>query len=160
MPSMSQLVGLIGRSVNDHDVRDLLAVLDLVPSVESDLEEGEIPRHWLQSERYGFDIELTPEGRITTVFLFVSGDDEHKPFEGALVGGLSKLSDQGEIRKALGTPSMARGAVTVSGLGSYGPADRYDFDAVSFHFEFRPDNKLLRLITAMVADVLPENRLQ
>jgi hypothetical protein len=155
MPSMSELIGLIGRSVKDTDVLAILAPLDVVPSVESDHEEGEIPRHWLQSRGFGFDIEHAPEGRITTVFLFVCGDEEHQPFRGELVEKLSSVVNQNAVRMALGPPSIVREGLNISGLGSYGPADRYDLGAVLIHFEYRADNQQLRLITAMSADAVP-----
>jgi hypothetical protein len=89
------------------------------------------------------------------VFFFICGDEQHKPFRGELVAELPSDADQHTIRKALGPPAFVRKAMNLSGLGSYGPADRYDLGAVSIHFEYRAENLQLRLVTAMSADAVP-----
>jgi len=72
------------------------------------------------------------------------------------VAGVEFAWDREQVRARLGTASLVTEAKSISGLGRYGPSDRYDYPSHSIHFQFNPTDPRVDLMTIMVPERVPK----
>jgi hypothetical protein len=152
--TMDCILTLIGQGVNSESVQSIIVTDSLVPSAEDDLEEGVPPMHYLSSYKGGYVLTHV-RGRISAAHLFLTPANDYRPFDGALLSGLSRRSTRGEVQHRLGKPSRSAEARTVRILGRQGPWDRYDGEHVCIHFQYAEHDDRIQLITVMAADSAP-----
>lgn len=117
-------------------------------------EEGMPPLRYLRSERDGVLIKCSSDGDILAIFLMSEGKDGFSQFEGALPGRLSFDSEPEEVLRAFGKPAYRRAPGKIGSV-AVGELLRFDLPDYSVHFQFRPDNEEMDLVTAMTAASVP-----
>ncbi len=112
---------IIGRPLTDPDVLDELKRIDPAAAPVGDDDDLD----WC-SDPGGVDVSADPETeRITDIFMFAEGEEDHEQFAGALPGGIAFDWDRAKIAQRLGKPTM------------HGPEhDRWELEAYSIVVEY------------------------
>jgi cell wall assembly regulator SMI1 len=143
-PTMDELMGLIGESISNAGVLQVLAPRRLDKKIEKDGLGP--PTGYLWNKAQGFEIHHSKKGRIETIHLFVVPAQGYAAFAGALSKGLQAGDGVEEVRHQFGKPTRS---------GPQGGWDRFDSDRVCIRFGYRDDEKGIRMISLMAPDVAP-----
>ena len=153
---MTKLVEILGKAPTSPEATEILRKY---PNLRLQVDEGEAdndedPVRYLRSDGDGLLIKLSAEGEIVTIFLMSEGKDGFSEFPHQLPGGLTFESTARDALKKLGAPAYSRAPGRV---GSYemGELLRFDWPAHSVHFQFRPGDGGIDLVTIMVARAVP-----
>lgn len=149
MPTIEELIAVVGTPVDSVAVRLLIASDGLIASAEPDLEEGEPQRAYLSAHSAGY--QLMHCGReILTAFVYVEAAEGFQTFSGPLLGGLPDHATRQAVLERFGLPSKSGTAVTIAGLGRQGAWDRFDIGRVCIHFQYTESDERVRLLSVML----------
>lgn len=137
VPSMNELMTLLGRSINDPAVRGFLVSYKFKVSKYDD-------RQYYVNYAQGFDF-MTENRQVTTLFLYLTARENHQPYTGALSRRLLITDTQTSARKKLGKP-------TRSGDGN--TWDRFKIGKHSVRLAYHENNAGISGIQAEVLDSL------
>jgi hypothetical protein len=108
------------------------------------LERSSAAEYSVSSQDGSWEIILSPQNIITTVFLFLE-----KGHEGVL--GITADMCKKEITERLGEPQEYAAAQSIEGLGEYGAWEKYYMDAFQLHVQHKNGEFGVKQITLMAS---------
>ncbi|CAL2082740.1 hypothetical protein TD3509T_500002 [Tenacibaculum dicentrarchi] len=116
---------------------------------ELELEEGFEKEFYINAEDESFEMILTKNKIIHTIFIYPNESGEFSFADYNINMGKT------EIRKRFGNPNKKGGPMSNSIIGVSGGFDRFDRE-ISYHFEYADENQTkLKKITLMSLNVAP-----
>lgn len=116
---------------------------------DSDLNEGIEPGWIARANDERFEMMLSPDKTIRTIFLY--------PIQ-ARFDALDLSAEIGReyVLEKFGAPSKSGEEMDFSVLGKTGGFDRYDYESYSIHFEYLTRQNGLKMLTLMTPDVVKD----
>ncbi|MDJ0941640.1 MAG: hypothetical protein QNJ00_17885 [Woeseiaceae bacterium] len=147
-----KLSSLLGSHLKDPAIVEILEHYEADVVYDFDrLVEGQPDVYWAACRPGGFLLKFDEDQVLTTVFLYVRGDDEYSPCSPVDcfgVQGFDSVEDAGFFAKKKGLDAVSRH------LGPNGPKwIRIDMGDYSAHYEFGDAG--LDMVTLMLARAVP-----
>ena len=153
---MGNIIDLLGRNIAEPEVAKRLADYPALRHEEGDdpPDPRIRPARYLRSLADGLLIKLSDEGEVLAIFMMSDGKDGGSEFRGELPGRLNFAAEPEDAMRVFGKPALHRPAGAYGGH-RLGELLRFDAPAYSLHFQFRPDQDGLDIVTAMLAREVP-----
>ncbi|AGL18773.1 hypothetical protein L083_5263 [Actinoplanes sp. N902-109] len=143
-----ELTGLLGRTVLETHVQRVCRDYALVP--RSGTGGSGLSRAYL-SRTAGVELAADTHGRVTTIVLHFTGDDEFTAFQGPIPGGAGSVPRRSRIWAMLGRPDETGSPRR----DTCGPFDRWAFPAFTLHAQYAGDAERVDRITLSLPGHLP-----
>jgi hypothetical protein len=132
-------LGILGKELKDVQAELGISVVE---GIYSSLEEGEEQEYSVESKDGTWELLLSPNNRIKTIFLYLNRG--HKGFAGIT----AKMSKE-EIIALLGTPDFEGHPHTDPILGAYAGWEKYRRENHYLHVEHENQYSGVRMVTLM-----------
>ncbi len=142
---------------------DALSLLDESPDVVGSLPDlvGTVALEAIDGRTYGeapgsgLSFVVGTDGRIRTLHLYSDGHENFARFIGTIPFGIRFDMSRANVRAILGSPSASGEPRQIEHYGEGAAWDRFAFDAVQMHVEYRGDQRSIQLVTLMKESAVP-----